>query len=294
MPFQLMLAPQDVIDPEDVPVPALVSTKLDGIRCAIGRGGRTMTRSLKQVPNRFIRNFLETLPPGLDGELLLADDRAPMRKVGSAVMSHDGEPDFRYAAFDLFDRPRLTFAERLDELAKIVADLDSRVSWVRHVLCRTPEEVVAAHAANVAAGYEGSIARNPESPYRGGRRRLSQGIIWKLKQWDTLTATVTGWEPKYENLNEAVRDARGKLERSSHQDLQVALEELGALHCRFDDGATFKVGSGFTKQESIEWYARRKELAGVKVLVKFALPRPYGMPPRHPTFEGEVERDLLS
>src|SRR3990167_8829694 len=52
--------------------PLIATPKLDGIRCLI-KDGRLYSRSLKPIPNQFIRATLEDRPElnGLDGELMI-------------------------------------------------------------------------------------------------------------------------------------------------------------------------------------------------------------------------------
>src|SRR5262245_35069587 len=88
-------------DLSELRYPVLVSPKLDGVR-AIRLGNRLVSRTLKDIPNKYVRNWcIEHLPEGLDGELLLRDWTAPFSDVSSAIMSIEGEPDFVFAAFDV-------------------------------------------------------------------------------------------------------------------------------------------------------------------------------------------------
>lgn len=61
-------------NPHLLPFPVLATPKLDGIRC-LKIGGKALTRSLKPISNRFVREWIEdNLPDGVDGELMLRND----------------------------------------------------------------------------------------------------------------------------------------------------------------------------------------------------------------------------
>src|SRR5690606_7804434 len=106
MSFSPMLACSNIPRPEQIKFPVYASFKLDGIRCAIVNG-HPLSRTLKPIPNRFIRHTLN-MPclRGLDGELMIKGD---FNAVQSAVMSHSGKPEFVYYVFDDFSDPRVPF-----------------------------------------------------------------------------------------------------------------------------------------------------------------------------------------
>src|SRR5574338_27430 len=79
--------------------PLLATPKLDGIRCIV-KDGKALSRKFKEIPNRYIQGLVSRLPDGLDGELMLRDEKATFQAISSAVMSEDGEPDFVYNVFD--------------------------------------------------------------------------------------------------------------------------------------------------------------------------------------------------
>ena len=85
-------------DMDQIVLPILVTPKRDGIRC-LTVNGVAMSRSLKPIPNKFVREQLAGLH-GLDGELML---KGAFNDVQSGIMTEDGEPDFMYHVFDRFD-----------------------------------------------------------------------------------------------------------------------------------------------------------------------------------------------
>lgn len=249
--------------PEDLSAlryPLLASPKLDGIRCVI-RDGRALSRKLKPIPNDYIRAKLEaTLPEGMDGELLLRDWTAPFKEVSSAVMSKAGEPDFTYGAFDLLpaEGPAVPFARRYSALEWVVGERTRHgADWllrVRHFEIEDANELQHFLQDCLEHGFEGVMVRDMQGPYKFGRSTVREGYLLKVKNFDDEEAEVIGWEPLRKNENELETDELGHAKRSTAKDGLVELPLLGALHCRFDDGAEFSVGTGFTEADRIAYY----------------------------------------
>jgi hypothetical protein len=68
----LMLAPSESINDEDLQslkFPLIVSPKVDGIRCGV-QGGAPLTRTLKPIPNIYVRGVLTQLVADFDLKLL--------------------------------------------------------------------------------------------------------------------------------------------------------------------------------------------------------------------------------
>ena len=59
-------------DPAKLKYPCIASPKLDGVRGLVS-GGSVLSRSLKQIPNKFVQEMLGGYPPldGFDGELIV-------------------------------------------------------------------------------------------------------------------------------------------------------------------------------------------------------------------------------
>lgn len=250
--------------------PFLASQKLDGIRC-VKIGGRALTRKLKEVPNNFVRRWVEThLPDGIDGELLLRDHRTPFNEVSSAIMSEDGEPDFVFAAFDLLDiygvSEALPFEQRLRRIHDMV---DSRTDpilqhfyVVPHILVNNLDELQRVIARHLEEGYEGTMLRDPNGRYKFGRSTLKEQILLKVKPFADEEATITGVVEQMHNTNEATIDALGRTKRSSAKAGKVGKGMLGAFTCRTEDGALFEVGTGFTDDERKKIWRRYKDQFG--------------------------------
>lgn len=158
MTFQPMLS-ATVTDAglDKLKYPVLVSPKLDGIR-AVKRNGVILSRKLKPIRNAFVQRNLQTVPDGLDGELIVGPLTAPdvFKVTTEGVMSKDGDPDFRFYVFDSLqgpaDQPFHLRYERLEawEDNNIIHD---RVRVVRHQVCYNAEQVRALEDRYVDQGY---------------------------------------------------------------------------------------------------------------------------------------------
>ncbi len=248
--------------------------------------GRLVSRSLKSIPNEYIRRVLEQPEyEGLDGELILGDPTAPdcYRQTNSAVMSSDGEPALTYYVFDLWNHPG-TFTERYDtllerplpELAKIVP-------------CETvyaEDQLLTAESLLIDAGHEGGILRGPNSLYKFGRGTATKMDLMKLKRFADSEAEIVGVVEEFHNANEATTNELGRTARSSHKANKHGKGTLGALLVRdLKTGVEFAVGTGFTALDRENLWSIRDDLIG-RVAKYKSFPVGVKDKPRHPVFLG--------
>jgi len=266
--------------------PLFVSPKLDGIRCLI-KDGVAYSRALKPIRNRYIQSILgRPAYNGLDGELIVGDPTANdcMRITNSGVMSIEGEPDFRYYTFDIWNRSvpynKVLLQILTMELAYVIP-LTQRI-------CKRPEAVNACEEDALTAGYEGLILRRPDAPYKFGRSTLREGYLLKLKRYCQEEAIIIGYEPLQHNDNDAEINALGYTQRSSAKDGKVDLPLLGNLIVKgmFQNqpGVVFSIGTGFTLLERETLWAKRDWLINKIVTYKF-FPTGSKDKPRHPVFK---------
>jgi DNA ligase-1 len=263
-PMKAALAPDDL---RQLPYPVIVSPKLDGIR-AIRWQDKLITHRGEPIPNRHVTKMLcGALPHGVEGELCLPDLTARHRHVASAIMSRDGEPEFRFMAFDRFDCVQTSYETREMTLRLIHHKID-QVSRVASRKVDTVLGLLHAMDESTCAGYEGLIIRDPAGGYVRGRCTTKEGPTWKLKSFADEEAVVIGFEEEVSIHGEP----KGR---------------LGALHCTFlGDDVHWKVGSGFTADER-ELYWPGERLLGKLVTVKHQPPpggRRPGEKPRFPVF----------
>ncbi len=257
---------------ETVRFPVFASPKLDGIRCLI-LNGVAVSRTLKPIPNDYIRHQLARLP-ALDGELTVGDPTDPecFNRTTSAVMSRDGRPAFTFRVFDHFGTCADTFPQRLytAELRVNEAQADFRpVEMVPQVFIRDAAELARYEAAQVAAGYEGVMIRDPEGIYKQGRSTAKEGTLGKVKRFADAEAEVIGVEELYRNGNAAEINALGHTERSTAAAGLVAADTLGALIVRAEGYAeAFKIGTGYTAAQRADLWRDRASLIGRTVKFK--------------------------
>ena len=273
--------------------PILVSRKLDGIRC-LAMDGKPMSRTMKVIRNRFVQKWFDdnaALIEGFDGELIVGNVNAEdvYRVTNSAVMSEDGEPDFRFYIFDLWDQAD-PFASRLASLQKKHLKLrySGRTVLVEQREVYSPGELDSFEVTAIAEGYEGVMIRSLNGPYKQGRSSTKEGYLLKMKRYHDAEAKVIGYEEELHNANEATIDALGHTKRSSHQENKIGKNTLGAFICEgltdFED-IEFKVGTGLTAHERLDFWNRRDELLGKVLKFKYFN---VGVKdaPRHPVFLG--------
>ncbi len=291
MTFKPMLA-ATIKDVKQLKYPLFASPKLDGIRCVI-LNGKALTRNLKPIPNKFIREYLEGIPEldGFDGEIMLKS--GDFNRVQSAVMSEDGEPDFYYAVFDYHNECAYPYIDRLKKLSSIILALNqSRVTELPQYSVSKEAEVLDLEKEALADGYEGLILRSGYGTYKFGRSTLREAKLMKLKRFDDDEAEVVGVEPLYENRNAPTTNALGRTERSSHQENLVAQKMVGALNVKLKNGKEFSIGTGFDDATRKDLWARKKDIVGQQVKFKYQELSADGIP-RFPVFMGfRDERDL--
>lgn len=298
MTFKPMLSGKAPADLTKLTYPVLASPKLDGIRCII-RDGLALSRNLKPIPNERVREALEGLPDGVDGELMVEGGFNACQSFFMSREPSEWTNDWWLFAFDWIrslTAEQLPFQNRLAHLTCWSENNGhNNLHVVQHVLIANSEQLLAYDAENVARGFEGTMVRDPEGPYKFGRSTAREGYLLKIKQFEDEEAVVVDAVERMHNENELEQDALGHAKRSHAKAGMVPAGDLGALVCRTADGAEFQIGSGFTAdQRSMYWELHRRfgDVAGVTgrtVTFKHQPPpggRQPGQAPRFPVFKG--------
>jgi DNA ligase-1 len=184
--------------------PALVDTKLDGIRIQVHRDGDEVivfSRSLEVVTARMpeVVAAVRALPVErvvLDGEAIVVDAQGrprPFQETSARAATRNGSPLHLTPYF--FDVLHLDGADLLDSpLSERIRALSGAVPaglLVNRTTVAEPDEVEAAFAAAVSAGQEGVVVKSLTAPYEAGRR----GGAWvKVKPRHTLDLVVLAVE----------------------------------------------------------------------------------------------------
>lgn len=281
--FKCCLA--ESLDDNPLKFPKLASIKLDGIR-VVTMGGKTLTRSNKDVPNKYIR---ETLAPYqfLDGEIIIGEASDPdcYRNTNSGVMSHEGSPKFTYWVFDDLTNLTAAYEDRLKALQ--AQPLPPFIKVLSQTLVTSPDEVDEFYATSLTQGFEGAILRDPKAPYKYGRYTAkSQGML-KMKPFSDDDAEILSVYEAEHNDNEAYTNELGYTERSSAQAGKVGAGMAGGFVCKnLKDGQTIRVAAGkLTHAERTIVWEKQEEYVGQ--ILKFRH-MGYGVKdlPRFPRFIG--------
>lgn len=286
--FKPLLASK--VDLDKVRYPVLVSPKLDGIR-AVSLAGGIFSRQLKPIPNRHVQQWaLDCLPVGLDGEIMTYEDQTPdkFEVVQSKVMSHAGEPDFRFCVFDCFLEPDAPFDERLEK-ARTLSRLDDRIVPVVHTTADDHVSLGIYEENYVRLGYEGLMLRDPKGRYKYGRSSVNEGILLKMKRFDDAEGVVININELLVNENEAEKDELGHTKRSSKAEGKRPGNTMGSMSLRWGD-VEFEVGTGFDAATREAIWRDRDSFIGKKVTFKYQGTGANGRP-RFPVFLG-FRRDL--
>lgn len=251
-----------VTDFSKIRYPVLASPKLDGVRC-LRINGRSVSRSFKEIPNRYIQDKMAGFPDGLDGELIVTMKHGTIesfQNIVSAVMSRDGEPRFRYIIFDYvgvgygLDE---TYSKRLSNkfwwfrLQPTLKhfNLVPFYSSIRNVLVNNYIELLEFENEQLRLGYEGIMIRQPNSPYKCGRSTEKEGYLLKIKRFKDSEAVIIGFAEQMENTNTLEKDIFGHAKRSSSIQGMIGKGTLGKFIVKeVGDtgwkGKEFKIGTG--------------------------------------------------
>lgn len=288
--------------------PLLASPKLDGIRCVKNAPlTPVLSRHWKPIPNQFLQAWSHLhLPPYLDTEVMVRSSHPDLewlpfynwtdssvfeqKGVQSLIMSRYGEPDFRFFVFDYFGDPAAPFYDRSRRAEEIVSSLHpearARIEYLDQSKVISRNHLDAYESACVSHNFEGVMLRLASGFYKFNRSTFNEHLLLKLKRFVDIECRIVGYEPEYENQNEATTNANGYTERSSHQAGLIPKESLGSFVCETPEFAdTFKVGTGFTAAQRAKFWNERELLLHKVINIKY---QDHGTKdkPRCPVFRG--------
>lgn len=256
MAFAPMLAATHEPNKYPLKFPLLASPKYDGIRCVIV-DGVPMTRSLKKpVPNLFVREALRGLP-WFDGELIVGNPCDPevCARTQSGIMAKAGEPNFCFYVFDIAHARYASegYQKRHDTAQNLVESYGvDHVRFVEHTLITGEDALLEYENLLLAQGYEGAMVRSLHGEYKHGRATAKQGTLTKIKRFEDAEGIIIDIFEEMENANEAVINALGKTERSSHKAGKIGKNTLGGYTVRTTRLADDRFGLG--GEEEVEFF----------------------------------------
>lgn len=274
--------------------PCWEQPKIDGVR-AWNPSGTLLGRSMDPFKGFGITEYFSKPGfAGLDGEMTLGDIPNSSDRLCSLTTGAMGKfkgvtelADLHWWVFDYLtpETADLPYEDRYGWLKIRVEELDNRrIHIVPYSVVKNREEADAAVARNAAAGYEGTIFRNPRASHKDGRPTKTGQQLLRVKPWMDTEMLVTGITEGNENQNEAMTNSLGRTERSSAQDGLVPNGRVGSLQgtlladcvnplngeILFPKGLQVTVSKGeMTQAESEHYWANQSEIIGHVVKFRF-------------------------
>lgn len=270
-------------DSQKAKFPYIATPKIDGIRFLM-IDGVAVSRTFKPIRNKHIQSLLSsTLPDGIDGELTSGDT---FQSSTSAVMTIEGEPEFKVWVFD-YVNPKTEkiapFEERIRSISLLNMPFDCEI--LRGKIINSIEELNEYESTCLNEGYEGVMLRDPMGTYKFGRSTVNDNILLKVKRFEDDEATLIAIEEKMSNQNEIDYDAFGNIKRSSSLDGMIGANTAGTLVVRNKEGQVFSIGSGLNDEMRDELWNNQEKYIGKLVKYKY-FPQGIKELPRHPVFLG--------
>jgi DNA ligase-1 len=289
--FKPMLAPNEKIDISTLKYPLLASYKLDGIRC-IFKDGQMYSRALKQFPNIKLRERFEELTKitqqegiVLDGELLAKS--LTFNELSGLTRQLDKElpEDLFFYCFDAIHqedflmsfRTRTTFLQTLPFVFYYMK-LVEQWSILR------PEEIEPLYENALAWGCDGLILRDPNGRYKFGRGTIKEGLIYKMKPFQTFDAEIIGIVQATEVREGAEKKTNelGRSVTSKKKDDRILIEKAAAFIVMYE-GKELKVTIAMTDEEKEEVWKHKNRYLSRMIEYKGMLVGSKDLP-RHPVY----------
>jgi len=275
----------------DLKYPLAASIKLDGIRC-LRLNSKSLSRSFKDIPNRYIQAKMSVLPDGLDGELMTINRDGSLKEfsdIQSEVMSEDGEPNFIYQIFDFvkdsIDKP---YIDRVKDLVAWANDKPEFCVLVLPTIVNNEAELLEYEEQAIRQGHEGIMTRKLTGPYKCGRSSFKEQYLVKIKRFVDSEAIIVKLEERLHNTNEASLDELGHTKRSTAKAGMVGVNTLGTMFVKdVHDGREFGIGTGKGLDDSLRKriWDNKEEYLGKIVRYRY---QEVGVKdlPRIPSFQG--------
>lgn len=295
-------------DQEKVRFPCCVEPKIDGVR-GLNLFGTLTGRSLKKHGNKFVtKKYSHSLFTGLDGELAFGDvpptHEDLCRLTTSAMNTHEGEPNIHWWVFDYItpETKDLPYLQRYTILQGYVISNNLALYGVHLMPMAWAADLAKLEEFDeelLALGYEGTIIRDPDKPYKYGRSTVREAGLLRIKRFIDSEAVVIDITEGEHNANEAEINALGQTERSTHQENMIPNGMVGNLICKavaevvdhtgkvlIQCGQEITVAAGrMTHSERVHYFANPGDILGKIIKFQF-FPKGIKDKPRFPTFQG--------
>lgn len=271
--------------------PVMATLKKDGVR-GLRLNGTLLSRKLKKIPNKAIREASVVMPGGMDVECW--NKTLDYNTIQSIVMSfeHPRANEIQFHVIDWF-MPNTSYAERMHSVQLLMPSMPPHVKFSPPVWCQNAEQLFAFEQVCIEEAGEGICFRTPHGYYKQGRSSLKEQYLVKLARWKYDEAEIIGFVEQQENRNADRYDATGKMDRSMSQDGMVGKNTLGSFIVRNTAMQVFPIGTGVGLTEKFRrdiWHSQDKYLGRtIKYKSKQHGPK---ILPRQPIFCGFRDRKV--
>lgn len=251
--------------------PVLATLKLDGIR-AIRANGTLLSRTLKQIPNKSIRERSMVLSGGFDMELW--NPNLSYDQIESIVMSkeHKDSDLIEFHILDTFNIENANYEQRMWHIKKDTKCYSNCPFWFEEPsLCNSAEELFEHFIRFESNDGEGICFRVPWGKYKQGRSTLKEQYLVKLCRYIREEVTILSTYEQLENANNTNHNAIGNMNRATFVDNKFGKNTLGGFNVIRANGDTFSVGTGvgLTDIRRKELWEKRGELVGKVITIKY-------------------------
>lgn len=275
-------------DESKIKFPIWAMPKIDGVRGLHLYSKPSFSgRSLKSFANKLVAPLFTI--QGIDGELTYGDiTSSKLCSLTTSVVNTLNDTrasDLVLYAFDYVtpDTEDLSYSERYAKLLGL--NLPNNVSVVPYTIVNSLDELLMFETQCLSEGYEGVILRDPNGKYKNGRSTVREGTYLRIKRFTQEDAIVLSITEAMENTNEAVVNALGRTERSSHQENKIPKGMLGNLVCRdIKSGKEITVGPGEMTHADRTHYFNNPDLIIGQTISYKSFPKGVKDKPRFPTF----------
>jgi len=286
-----MLAPNKTIEINILQFPLLASYKLDGVRC-IFKDGQMYSRALKQFPNIKLRESFSSLMKLskikdiiLDGELLAKS--LTFNELSGLTRQLDKELpiDLFFYCFDAIYNKDFMMSFRTRTSFLDVAEINHpRLKLVEQWSILKGEDINPLYENALAWGCDGLILRDPDGRYKFGRGTIKEGLIYKMKPFQTFDSKIIGIIQATEVREGAEKKINelGRSVTSKKKDDRILIEKAAAFIVMYK-GKELKVTIAMTDEEKEEVWKNQKKYIGKYIEYKGMLVGSKNLP-RHPVF----------
>jgi len=289
--FKPMLAPNQEINITNLNYPLLASYKLDGIRC-IFKDGQMFSRALKQFPNVQLRKRFEYLTKYskihdiiLDGELLAKS--ITFNELSGLTRQLDKElpKDFYFYCFDYIETNKfdIPFKSRFENLKN--SEINSNnMKILPQISINTSVGINILYEQALEWGCDGLILRNPSGKYKFGRGTIKEGLIYKMKPFQTFDAkiidVIQGTEVR-EGAEKKINELGNSVTSKKKND-RILINRACDFVVMYE-GKQLKVSIAMTNEEKEEVWRNKNKYIGRWIEYKGMMVGAKNLP-RHPIF----------